>query len=222
VRWKLGATFGAASMAGAFAGGRLAQWVPERLLLLGLAGVMLITALAMLRGRARAAITDRSLSLARVLTIGAAVGLVSGLVGAGGGFLIVPALTLFGGVAMHEAIATSLFVITLQSFAGFAGHVSHVSLDWHLLFVMTSFAVIGMLTGSTLGKRVSPHRLKQAFAALIFLTGLFVLARQLPVVGTGLVSAAALGTAFVFLRRKPATVTPKEKHRCISSPHLQA
>lgn len=222
VRWKLGATFGAGSMAGAFAGGRLAQWVPERVLLLGLAGVMLVTALALLRGRVRAGEADRSLSLARVLSIGAAVGLLSGLVGAGGGFLIVPALTLFGGVAIHEAIATSLFIITLQSFAGFTGHVSHVSLDWQLLSAMTGSAVIGMLSGSALGERVSPHRLKQAFAALIFVTGLFVLARQLPLVATTLVSVAALGTAFVFLRQKPATATPKEKHRCISSTHLQA
>ena len=103
VRWKLGGLFGAGSMLSAFAGGHLAQFVPERWLLGGLAAVMLTTGLAMLRARRESRDTGRGPAPVRMLAIGTGVGLVSGLVGAGGGFLIVPALTIFGGLALREA-----------------------------------------------------------------------------------------------------------------------
>lgn len=204
VRWKLGSIFGAASMAGAFLGGILAAALPERALLGGLAAVMLITALAMLRGRVEAARPLRPPALGRVLAIGASVGVVSGLVGAGGGFLIVPALTIFGGLAMQQAIATSLFIIALQSFAGFSGHISHVRLDWRLIAVMTGTAIIGMVAGSALGRRVSAQALKQGFTWLVFGTGLFVLGRQLPLLWTALVAAVVLAAALYLTRRRAA------------------
>jgi uncharacterized membrane protein YfcA len=95
-------------MTGAFAGGRLAWFVPSAVLLVVFALVMLVTATAMLKGRSTSSAARRPLAPARVLGFGGAVGVVSGLVGAGGGLLIVPAFTLFGGLAMSEAIGTSL------------------------------------------------------------------------------------------------------------------
>jgi uncharacterized membrane protein YfcA len=192
-------------------------------LLGGLAAVMLITALAMRRERAQTGPTARRpLVLSRVLAIGAAVGLVSGLVGAGGGFLIVPALALFGGLAMHEAIGTSLFIITLQSFAGFAGYVGLVSLDWRIVGTMTGAAVMGMLAGTALGKRVSAQGLKRGFAGLVFATGLFVLAHQLPLEWTALlVASVMLSAAGLRARRKPPHATPKRESECITSARFQ-
>jgi uncharacterized membrane protein YfcA len=223
VRWSMGALFGTASMAGAFLGARLARFVPEQVLLAALASVMLLTALAMLRGRAEPSVHRRPLAVVRVLAIGLGVGMVSGLVGAGGGFLIVPALTLFGGLAMHEAIGTSLFIIAVQSFAGFAGHVGHVALDPRLIATMTSAAMVGMIGGSALGQHVSAQGLKKGFSALVLATGLFVLGRQLPLPWMLVVTAGTLATAAHLLRRKavpsstnsteiPCTTSPRSPH----------
>ena len=201
VRWKMGGLFAAGSMTGAFGGGKLARFVPESVLLATLATVMLVTALAMLRGRKEREGAARAISVHYILLIGALVGVVSGLVGAGGGFLIVPALTLFGGLAMHDAIGTSLLVIALQSLAGFAGHVGHVELDPQLLATMTGAAAIGMFTGTGLGKRISAQSLKRGFAAMVFVTGVFVLGRELPWQWTLPIVLCALVLAVFFVRQ---------------------
>lgn len=180
VRWKEGGIFGLAAMAGAFTGGRLAHFVPPTVLLVLFGIVMVVTAVAMLRGRRADAAEVRAFRLGRTLVLGAAVGVLSGLVGAGGGFLIVPALTLFGGLAMREGIGTSLFVIGLQSFAGFAGHMNHVTLDWNIVLAVSGAAVVGSLIGAGLGERISAARLRTAFAWLVIAMGLFMFERQLP------------------------------------------
>lgn len=212
VRWKMGGLFGVGSMSGAFVGGKLAQFVPENLLLGGLATVMLVTALAMLRGPKGITEGRRPIALARMILIGVAVGVVSGLVGAGGGFLIVPALTLLGGLAMRDAIGTSMFIISVQSFAGFAGHVGHVELTFTPIAIMTAAAIVGMVVGRTLGKHVSADGLKRGFAGLVLATGLFMLGQELPPIWTALAVAVALVLAFAVGRRKPAPpmVTPME------------
>lgn len=180
VEWRIGLAFGAAAMGGAFAGGRLAAFVPASLLLVGFALMMLVTAAAMLRGRAEppAGATSGPFPLGRMLALGAGVGVVSGLVGAGGGFLIVPALSLVGGLPLKRAIATSLFVIALQSFAGFAGHIGHAALDAPLLALVTIAAMVGLLAGLRVGKRLPAQHLRRGFAWLVIAMGLFVLAKQ--------------------------------------------
>lgn len=222
VRWKMGGIFGAGSMTGAFVGGKLAGLVPEHLLLGGLATVMLVTALAMQRGRRESAPAPRSSSLARVLLVGATVGVVSGLVGAGGGFLIVPALTLFGGLAMRDAIGTSLFIISIQSFAGFAGHLGHVELTFTLIAVMTAAAIVGMVVGESVGKRVSADGLKRGFTGLVLATGLFMLGRQLPPLWTALAAAVALVLTLLVGRRKAAPpIVPASEQECTTSVRIQ-
>ena len=128
----------------------------------------------------------------KALGAGAAVGLVAGLVGAGGGFLIVPALILFGGVPMLRAVGTSLFVITLQSFAGFVGYLGSVSLDVRLAGLVTGAAVIGSIIGALLVGRVKPETLRRAFAWLVLAMSVYMLARQ-----TTLAIAAVAGLAIV-------------------------
>ena len=181
VRWKVGAMFGAAAMAGAYAGGQVAHLVPGTVLLVLFGLVMVVTATAMLKGRKPGTDKPHALRLGRALGLGASVGVLSGLVGAGGGFLIVPALTLFGGLAMREAIGTSLFVIALQSFAGFAGQITHVHVEWTLVLLVTAAAFAGSLAGARLGAKLSPHGLRHGFAWLVIAMGLFMFAKQLPV-----------------------------------------
>ena len=135
VRWRTGLLFGFAGMAGAFVGGRLAAFVPDVVLLAGFAVLMVGTAIAMIRGRRSTpgrAVPARELPVVLVTAFGVLVGLVAGMVGAGGGFLVVPALALLGGLAMPAAIGTSLLVIAMQSFAGLAGHLSTTTLHWGL------------------------------------------------------------------------------------------
>ena len=177
VQWRVGFLFGAAGMAGAYTGGRVAWFLPGQVLLLAFGVVMLVTALAMLRGRREHGPAE--LALARVLGVGFAVGVVSGLVGAGGGFLIVPALSLFGGLAMPEAVATSLFVIALQSFAGLGGHVVNTELDWQLLSLVTVAAVAGSLVGVRVARHLSPAMLRRTFAWFVLGMAIFFIAGQL-------------------------------------------
>lgn len=206
VAWKIGVVFGAAAMVGAFAGGRLASFVPATILLVFFAAMMLVTATAMLRRRAERSIPRQGQSLGLALALGVGVGVVSGLVGAGGGFLIVPALTIFAGLAMREAIGTSLFVIAVQSFAGFTGHANHVALDWSLIAVVTVPAVVGTVVGAFAGNKVPADILRRGFAWLVVAMGLFVIAKQASVVATAIVAAVTMAAIVFVTRNRPALV----------------
>ncbi|MGZ5966087.1 MAG: sulfite exporter TauE/SafE family protein [Polyangiales bacterium] len=204
VQWRVGGVFAAAAMVGAYAGGRVAHFVPATALLAGFATLMLVTSIAMMRGR-RAPEGEHRLAVARVLGVASLVGSMSGLLGAGGGFLVVPALALFGGLEMRKAIGTSLFVIALQSAAGFAGQAQNAHLDARLLAVVSAAAVVGTLGGARLARRVSPDQLRRGFAWLVLAMGVFVLARQIPLVaalGTGVAGVAA---ALFVSRSQPTT-----------------
>jgi uncharacterized membrane protein YfcA len=179
---RTGALFGAAGMAGAYGGGRLAGFVPEQIILALFALMMLVTAIAMLRSSSRPEPEPRrgKRPIPRILIEGAVVGLVTGLVGAGGGFLVVPALALMGGLPMKSAVATSLFVISLKSLAGFAGYLSHVDIDLAVALPVAGTAMIGAIAGGALAKRTSPRRLKKAFALMTAAVALVMIAQQIP------------------------------------------
>ncbi len=183
VRWRTGVAFGLAGMVGAFAAGRVAHLIPASVLL-GLFGLMMfVTALAMMRGRkAPAPATEalRELPIAKVLGEGLVVGAVTGLVGAGGGFLVVPALVLLGGLPMDVAVATSLVVIAMKSFAGFAGYLGHVEIDWQVAGLITASAVVGSFGGGLLAGRVSPDGLRKGFAWFVVAMAFFLLGQEIP------------------------------------------
>lgn len=182
VRWKHAGLFGAAGMVGAYAAGRVAHLVPATALLIGFSLMMVATAIAMLRGRrVPADAAPQSLRVGKVLLEGTVVGAVTGLVGAGGGFLVVPALVLLGGLPMATAVGTSLVVISMKSFAGFAGYLGHVDIDWALSGMVSAAAVTGSLVGGRLAGKVNQDTLRQAFAWFVVLMGLFMIGRQLPV-----------------------------------------
>lgn len=191
VRWRTGAVFGAASMVGAFAAGRVAHFVPASLLLVLFGGMMLATAAAMMLGGRRAAPaasvaepqpapSPRELPVGKVLLEGVVVGAVTGLVGAGGGFLVVPALLLLGRLPMDVAVGTSLLVIAMKSFAGFAGHAGHTEIDATLTLLVTGAAVVGSVAGGALVSRISPELLRKAFAWFVVVMAIFILGQELP------------------------------------------
>ncbi|GEB54539.1 sulfite exporter TauE/SafE family protein [Streptomyces gardneri] len=183
VRWKTGLLFGAFSMAGAYAGGRVAEYIPGTVLLIAFALMMLATAYAMLRkqrdGAKKARPARGDLPLKHIAVEGLVVGAVTGLVGSGGGFLVVPALAILGGLPMGIAVGTSLLVIAMKSFAGLAGHLSGVSIDWGIAATVTVVAVIGSLIGARLAGRIPQDALRKAFGWFVVVMGFFVLAQQL-------------------------------------------
>lgn len=171
--------FGAAGMAGAYAGGRAGALVDGGILLLLFAFMMVFTALAMWRGRrGSAARAPREVHPVKLALQGLAVGSFTGLVGAGGGFLIVPALVLWAGLPMAQAVGTSLLVIVLNSLAGFAGTLSHASIDPALVGAVAACAVAGSLGGARLGRAVDPAHLRRAFAGLVLGMAAVILVRE--------------------------------------------
>ncbi len=181
VVFRTGLLFGVAAMLGAYAGGSVTRFIPDSILLLGFGIMMLVTAAAMLRGKAvsRKPEAVSTAPLSNILLHGFGVGVTAGLVGAGGGFLIVPALVLLGGMPMRRAVATSLLVISMQSFAGFVGHLGHATIPWHIVLPVTALATVGSVAGGMLVKKVRPESLRSGFAWLVILVALFVVTHQL-------------------------------------------
>ncbi len=206
VRWRTALLFGATAMAGAYGGGRLAAFIPGDWLLAGFGVMMLATAIAMLRERRdRPADAHHELPVPLVAVEGIVVGAVTGLVGAGGGFLVVPALVLLGGLPMAVAVGTSLVVIAMKSFAALAGYLSTVQIDWGLALAVTAAAVAGGVVGGRLAGRIPDRVLRQGFGWFVVVMGAFVLTRQLPAAWwpvVGVVAVAAPATVVLHNRSR--------------------
>lgn len=200
VQWRTAVLFGATAMVGAFAGGHIAAFIPGTVLLVGFAVMMVATAIAMLRGRKNTAggAERPGLPLAKIAAVGLAVGLVTGLIGAGGGFLLVPALVLLGGLPMPIAVGTSLVIIAMNSFAGFAGYLSSVQINWPLAAMVIAAAVTGALIGARFAGRVDPELLRKGFGWFVLVMASVILGEEVhPAVGfagaaTTLVAAAVM------------------------------
>ncbi len=114
-----------------------------------------------------------------ILLEGAVVGVLTGLVGAGGGFLIIPALVLFSKLPMKQAVGTSLLIIAAKSLFGFLGDLSHYHLDWILLITVTILAVAGIFVGNRLSRQIDGNKLKKAFGWFVLIMGIYILVREL-------------------------------------------
>jgi len=178
VDWNNVLWFGVPGMAGAWAGATLARWVPGPVQLALFAGVMLLAAWRMLR----AGVVERAgrePRRAAVVAGGLGVGALSGLVGVGGGFLIVPALVLLAGVPMASAVGTSLAVIALNAFTGFAKYLGvlesqSLALDWQVLLTVAAVGIVGSYAGNRLGRRLPQATLRRLFGGFLVLMGLFI------------------------------------------------
>lgn len=172
-------TFAPVAMLGTFGGARLALLVPEPAQLILFATTMLTAAVFMWRGRSTESGTPVRPHLFLLGLIAGAVGLLTGLVGVGGGFLIVPALVLLLGVPVKEAVGTSLGVIALNSAAGFAGYWGTVPMDLPIMAAFAAVAIAGVVVGTRLGRSVSPGHLRRGFAVLLVVLGAAILLRSL-------------------------------------------
>jgi len=185
VEVRTGLLFGVASMAGAYAGGRLAHFLPAKTLLIAFTAMMFVTALAMMRRRAEATETGaprtlRGAALARASVLGVGIGLLTGVIGAGGGFVIVPALVLLCGLPMRSAVGTSLLVIAMNSFAGFAGALAHATIPWTLALAITGASVLGSFGGTALAGRARPQSLRAGFAWFVLGMAVWMASKQVP------------------------------------------
>ncbi|PRC45396.1 hypothetical protein C6A85_95365, partial [Mycobacterium sp. ITM-2017-0098] len=135
----------------------------------------------------------------KIIAEGLIVGLVTGLVGAGGGFLVVPALALLGGLPMPIAVGTSLVVIAMKSFAGLAGYLSSVHINWTVALAVTAAAVVGALIGARLTAKVNPDALRKAFGWFVLAMSSVILAQEIHVaVGVGAATLTAIAAAITF------------------------
>ena len=193
VHLRSAAIFGVVTMVGAYGGARLAIHLPGQLQLLMFAVVMLGAAASMLRPRHATVTesTDATPVSPALLAVGAIVGILTGLLGIGGGFLLVPALTTLGHVPMHQAIGTSLLVITMNAASGIAGYAGHVPVDWALVGIFTSLTVVGVLAGTRLAPRVPAAALRRAFGIVLLVIGLFLLVQNRHALGTGVAAPAS-------------------------------
>lgn len=114
-----------------------------------------------------------------ILIEGAVVGVLTGLVGAGGGFLIIPALVLFSKLPMKQAVGTSLLIIAAKSLIGFTGDLPQYKMDWKFLLIITSLAIAGIFIGNQLSHKISGEKLKKGFGWFVLVMGIYIIVKEL-------------------------------------------
>lgn len=187
VNLRIAVLFGGLAMVGSFGGARLARFVPASVQLAIFTAFALTAAAMMLRDSLRksAVATPRAaetgkLRFSALLGVQAiAVGLLTALIGAGGGFLIVPSLVLMANVPVKEAVGSSLLIIAMNSTSGVAGYLGQVEFDWPLVASFTAIAAVGAVTGTRFMRRLPAARIKQGFAIMILVLGTYLVIRRL-------------------------------------------
>jgi uncharacterized membrane protein YfcA len=185
IQWRSVLMFGLPGMLGTYVGAMLSAYVSGVMQLALFALVMLLASALMLRPLDLQHVEGKERAAWKIAGDGLVVGIITGLVGVGGGFLIVPALVLLGGLSMHQAVATSLVVIALKSFSGFYKYLDvleqqSLELDWKTLGIVTALGIIGSVAGSKLARRLPQDRLKRWFGYFLIVMGIYILARSGP------------------------------------------
>jgi uncharacterized membrane protein YfcA len=182
IAWRVGALFGAAGAATAFAGAAVNRLLPDNVVLGLFAALMIAAGLRMLSekpatGAACATNGGRvnwRRCLPRTLAGGLVVGFLTGLLGVGGGFLVIPVLVIALGLPMTTAIGTSLLIVAVNSAAGFAAHAGEAPLDVPVTVAFTAAAVLAGLAAGRVATRVDTTRLRRWFAYLVFAVAAFI------------------------------------------------
>jgi len=190
VSWRHVLLFGLPGVFGTYGGAWVSKFVPGSVQLVVFAVVMALAAWGMLKSPVKMPSDDDNQGSAEkplfwLILAGIGVGIITGFVGVGGGFLLVPALVFLGGLPMHRGIATSLAVIVINSASGFykqfnvitsAGH----SLDWRIIGLFILVGGVGSLIGNTIARRIPQRRLRQVFGVFLILMCGFILWRTVP------------------------------------------
>jgi uncharacterized protein len=187
VNLRVAVPFGLCAMVAAFVTARLTHFVPERVQLTLFAMFAFTAAYFMLRDSLRARPAGGGSEGAAPVTAisgwlvleALGVGALTSVIGAGGGFVIVPALVLLAGIPVKAAVGSSLLIITLNALSGFAGYIGQVTIDWPLVLSFTGVAAVGAVIGTRLNRRVPQARIKQGFAVLIGVLGTYLILKRL-------------------------------------------
>lgn len=184
VQWRLAAIFAAAGIPATFLGTAIGKHLPQPVLLTGFALVMVVAGIRMLQDKGDTGTACRTGDAGinwrrcapRSIPAGFVVGLLTGLFGVGGGFLIIPALVLMLGVEMPIAVGTSLLIIVANSSAGVASHLGGADVDWAITTAFVGTAIVGSLVAGHYGTKLDTKRLQRWFAYLVFAVAAYVLA----------------------------------------------
>ncbi|MEO8885113.1 MAG: sulfite exporter TauE/SafE family protein [Mucilaginibacter sp.] len=144
--------------------------------------LMIVAAIAMIRNGKNLepdTISDKKLNLLKLLLYGIAIGMATGLLGAGGGFLLIPTLVILVGLPMKEAVGTSLLIIALNSLIGFVGDIGHFSINWLFLIKITVIATAGIFIGGAISKKVNGSKLKKGFGWFVLIMGTYIIVKEL-------------------------------------------
>lgn len=189
ISWRTAAIFGMPGMIGTYAGAWIARFVPGYVQLLLFAGVMATAALRMWKPSAARAqeqgdTSQRHPPIVKIGLEGLAVGVLTGFVGVGGGFLIVPALVLLAGMDVRRAVATSLIIIAFKSGAGFWKYLdvlqhAHLDVNWTTIIVFAAFGAVGSFAGKALNARLNQVALRRGFALFLIVMAGFMLTSEL-------------------------------------------
>lgn len=185
VEWRSVLWFGGSGMFGTWCGSWLSHWVPGVLQLFLFALVMLVAAVRMARPPAHQVGAVERRRRVLIMLDGFAVGILTGLLGVGGGFLIVPALVLLGGLPVHRAVGTSLWIIAINASTGFIKHLEVLEqhgqqLDWRLIGLFIVFGGGGAMLGNHLAGTIPQAGLRRVFAGFLVVMGGFIVWRTLP------------------------------------------
>lgn len=187
VNWRLALIIGAAGTATAYLGAYVNRVLDPKILLLAFAAIMVLAGIRMMlpsktTGGSCAlpggGVHWRS-CLPKAIATGAVVGFLTGLLGVGGGFLIVPALTLVLGLPMAATVGTSLVIIVINSVAGFAAHLGDLQLDWGITAAFAGAAMLASLFAGRLGTNIPDRVLKRSFGVLVLLVAAYVTVQAL-------------------------------------------
>ncbi|RDI95103.1 sulfite exporter TauE/SafE family protein [Meiothermus sp. QL-1] len=184
IDWRNVVWFGLPGMAGTYLGAYLSQWVPG-VWQLGLFAVVMLLAAYMMFRPPRLEAKPKPRSYPKIILDGLVVGALTGLVGVGGGFLIVPALVLLGGLSMHLAVGTSLVIIAMKSASGFYKYLHLLpqqgySVNWEVVLLFSALGILGSLFGGRLAASIPQLALRRGFAGFLVVMGVFILWQSLP------------------------------------------
>lgn len=155
--------------------------ITKRLLVMGLFAVLMILAsVSMIKGRKETSNSnsEQKFNYPLIILEGLGVGLLTGVVGAGGGFIIIPALIFLSNLSMKKAVGTSLVIIAAKSLFGFLGDVQNIEINWSLLLVFTALAVVGIFIGNILSSKIDGTKLKKSFGYFVLIMGIFILVKE--------------------------------------------
>lgn len=144
--------------------------------------LMVAAAVAMIKSRSVIhdyTSANKRIQLPKLLLYGIAIGVITGLLGAGGGFLLIPTLVLLVKLPVKEAVGTSLFIIALNSLIGFTGDIGHFSIDWLFLLKITAIAITGIFIGGIASRNISSDQLKKGFGWFVLLMGIYIIVKEL-------------------------------------------